>query len=180
MRVHIKELKIAIVIGFIITFLHGINAAAVDYVELNEQKINISNQMIRLHIIAEDNSTVSQNRKMDIKRETLKKLEPLLDLAYSVEEAKEIINYNIHIFEDENINAYLEKRHFPFIRYGNFRLPSGYYKALVLEIGEANGSNWWCVLFPTLCFLENSNGIMEEYLEEYEVIFRLRLWDIFF
>lgn len=182
MKIHTKELKIALVVGFMLTVLNSINAVSRDYAKLREHQTSISNQIVRLHIIAENNSYTSNSKKMEVKRDTLKKLESLLSEVSTVAEAKKVISYNISIFESfsENLNVSLQKRYFPFIVYENFRLPSGYYKALVIEIGEASGSNWWCVLFPTLCFLEGTNGIMENHLEEYEVIFRLRIWDFLF
>ncbi|MCL1925229.1 MAG: stage II sporulation protein R [Defluviitaleaceae bacterium] len=181
MKIHTKELKQAFILGVLITFLYSINTAARDFAELQEAGKRISNELVRLHIIARDDSEEAKNEKMKIKKETLKKLEPLLENITSVEEARNILYANLHIFERNEINPTLEKRSFPFIRYANFRLPAGYYKALVLEIGESNGSNWWCVLFPTLCFLEDPRGIANETLyAENDIIFRLRVWDIIF
>ena len=56
--------------------------------------------------------------------------------------------------------------YFPTKIYGNISLPSGYYDALKIEIGEAKGKNWWCSLFPPLCFVDISAGIIDETAEE--------------
>ena len=54
---------------------------------------------------------------------------------------------------------------FPTKTYGDISLPAGYYDALKVKIGEAKGRNWWCVMFPTLCFVDISNGVIPEDFE---------------
>jgi len=176
--IKLKELKQAFIIGALMTFLFATYKAAADYTELNSIQADISEQLVRLHIISHDESTLATKEKMQIKTETLEKLRPLLENVEISSEVYEILQANLHLFETENITATIETRYFPFIRYANFRLPEGYYTALVLEIGEANGSNWWCVLFPTLCFLDQEGKLENDYFEEYEVIFRLKIWDL--
>ena len=185
-----QDLKNAFIMGMIITFLFATHKAAADYIELNTVQKDISESIVRLHIISNDESGHAEEEKMKIKREVLEILEPLLKDIEERDEAYAILKENLYLFEtlspngnngnieSSNINASIEQRRFPFIRYSNFRLPKGYYTALVLEIGEAQGSNWWCVLFPTMCFLESNGKLENEYLEEYEIIFRIRLWDI--
>ena len=56
--------------------------------------------------------------------------------------------------------------YFPTKIYGNISLPSGFYDALKIEIGEANGENWWCSLFPPLCFTDISSGVIDEESDE--------------
>ena len=55
---------------------------------------------------------------------------------------------------------------FPTKQYGDISLPAGYYDALRVEIGEAKGRNWWCVMFPSLCFIDISSGIVPEESKE--------------
>ena len=55
---------------------------------------------------------------------------------------------------------------FPTKQYGDISLPPGYYDAVRIEIGEAKGKNWWCVLFPPLCFIDVSSGIVPESSKE--------------
>ena len=176
-----QDLKNAFIMGIIITFLFATHKAAADYIELSEIQKTISESIVRLHIISNDESDDSEEEKMKIKKEALEKLEPLLEKIEERNQAYEILKDNLYLFEalssKHNIKASIAERNFPFIRYSNFRLPAGYYTALILEIGEAKGSNWWCVLFPTMCFLESEGKLESEYLEEYEIIFRLRLWD---
>ena len=55
---------------------------------------------------------------------------------------------------------------FPTKTYGDILLPAGYYDALRVEIGESKGQNWWCVMFPPLCFVDISSGIVPEESKE--------------
>ena len=71
---------------------------------------------------------------------------------------KEGYSYNVKI----NIGNF----EFPTKQYGDISLPAGYYDALRVEIGEAKGRNWWCVMFPSLCFIDVSSGIVPEESKE--------------
>ena len=64
------------------------------------------------------------------------------------------------------INISIGNFPFPTKSYGDISLPAGYYDALKVEIGEAKGKNWWCVMFPSLCFVDVSNGIVPEESKE--------------
>ena len=67
-------------------------------------------------------------------------------------------NYSVKI----NINNF----YFPTKNYGDISLPAGFYDALRVEIGEAKGKNWWCVMFPSLCFIDVSSGIVDDEAKE--------------
>ena len=68
--------------------------------------------------------------------------------------ANEGLNYNV--------SAEVGNFHFPTKVYGNISLPAGYYDALRIKIGNAKGQNWWCSLFPPLCFVDISSGVIDE------------------
>ncbi|UZQ85320.1 stage II sporulation protein R [Thermoclostridium stercorarium] len=143
------------------------------------EKVNrdLSDSMIRLHIVANSNSTGDQALKYRVRDAVV---------GYMSEKAKELknkgnaisfIRNNIREIEQvansvlvkEGINEYATvsfgKYPFPSKRYGNIILPAGFYDALKIEIGEAKGENWWCVMFPPLCFTEDAKGELdEEYL----------------
>ena len=67
-------------------------------------------------------------------------------------------NYPVRI----NINNF----YFPTKNYGDITLPAGFYDALRVEIGDAKGKNWWCVMFPSLCFIDISSGIVNDEAKE--------------
>ena len=66
-----------------------------------------------------------------------------------------------------SVNLTIGNFYFPTKEYGNVSLPAGYYDALKIEIGNAEGKNWWCSLFPPLCFVDISAGIIDEESEEF-------------
>ena len=103
-------------------------------------------------------------------------------LSYSgltKEEAINLTNSNLENFKkiaekiilDEGYNYPVSLEignfYFPTKEYGNISLPAGYYDALKIEIGEAKGKNWWCSLFPPLCFVDISAGVIDEESEEF-------------
>ena len=65
-----------------------------------------------------------------------------------------------------NVKINIGNFEFPTKQYGDISLPAGYYDALRVEIGEAKGRNWWCVMFPSLCFIDVSSGIVPEESKE--------------
>ena len=71
--------------------------------------------------------------------------------------ALDIIHENGYYYD---VNIKIGNFSFPTKIYGDITLPSGYYDALRIEIGEAKGQNWWCVMFPPLCFVDVSSGIV--------------------
>ncbi len=64
------------------------------------------------------------------------------------------------------VNVSLEERYFPVKSYGDLIFPAGNYKALCVEIGEAKGRNWWCVLFPSLCFVDETYAVVPDSSKE--------------
>ncbi len=61
-----------------------------------------------------------------------------------------------------NISVEIGNFEFPTKQYGDISLPAGYYDALRVKIGESKGQNWWCVMFPPLCFVDVTSGVVPE------------------
>lgn len=124
--------------------------------------------VIRLHVLANSDSKEDQALKLKVRDEVIKKLKPLFDENGDIIAAKNIIEKNIDIIKKcaENVvfkngysykvNVTLGKSDFPTKTYGELVLPAGSYDALKIEIGNAKGHNWWCVLFPPLCFVDET------------------------
>jgi stage II sporulation protein R len=74
-----------------------------------------------------------------------------------------IIKENGYTYE---VEVKLEYNNFPAKQYSNIVLPAGEYKALRILIGEAKGKNWWCVMFPPLCFVDENNGVIDKETDE--------------
>lgn len=131
---------------------------------------NISNSFLRLHIIANSDSTEDQMIKYEIRDSILEYLSPYLQEVNSKESAIEILNNHMteintlatNITKKHNsnltINTSISSSYFPAKSYGNVTLPEGYYDALKIEIGNSSGQNWWCVMYPCLCLVDPSTS----------------------
>lgn len=139
---------------------------------------DISNSVFRLHVIAASDSIEDQNLKYIVRDNLLEYMNNISKNANSKEEAMQIVNshkdefYNIAIQTiqeqgyDYDIKINIGNFNFPTKSYGDIRLPSGNYDALRVEIGEAKGQNWWCVMFPPLCFVDVSSGVVDDNSKE--------------
>lgn len=127
---------------------------------------DISNSVLRLHIVANSNSEADQQLKLDIRDRIINDTSRLFVNAGSAEAAIEIAKKNLpEILEianseiknqgfDYSATAKIGEFAFPTKVYGDITLPSGKYRALRLELGAADGENWWCVMYPPLCFAD--------------------------
>lgn len=135
---------------------------------------DISNNVFRLHVIANSNSKEDQNLKYKVRDSLLAYMNTLCTNANSKEEAiliaqnhkKDFENIALEVIHKEGfdyvVNINIGNFEFPTKTYGDIRLPAGMYDALRVEIGAAVGKNWWCVMFPSLCFIDISSGIVED------------------
>ncbi len=135
---------------------------------------DISNNVFRLHVIANSNSDEDQNLKYKVRDSLLDYMNTLCTNVSSKEEAILIAQNHKKDFErialevihkegfDYVVNINIGNFEFPTKTYGDISLPAGMYDALRVEIGEATGKNWWCVMFPSLCFIDISSGIVED------------------
>jgi stage II sporulation protein R len=139
---------------------------------------NYKDKLIRFHVLANSDSEEDQNLKLKVRDEIIKYLQPLLKKSRSIEESEEIIlseNENIKRISENIIleNGYtyevkvnLEYSQFPAKQYSNIVLPAGEYKSLRVIIGDGEGKNWWCVMFPPLCFVDENNGVIDKETDE--------------
>ena len=144
----------------------------------NAVSTEIQNSVFRLHIIANSDSKEDQDLKYKIRDALIEYMDSISKDISSKEEAIEIAKENENEFYNiaqkviydngfnYNVNVEIGNFSFPTKTYGDISLPSGFYDALKVEIGKANGQNWWCVMFPSLCFVDVSNGIVPEESKE--------------
>ncbi|MGH4138471.1 stage II sporulation protein R [Clostridium sp.] len=131
---------------------------------------DIASKLIRFHVIANSDDKIDQELKLKVRDSVLKYVSPKLVNCKNIEESREIINS-----EDKNIkkiaqgiinkNGFkysvittLSQEYFPVKTYGNITLPQGKYEAYRIVIGSGSGQNWWCVMFPPLCFVDITKG----------------------
>jgi stage II sporulation protein R len=135
---------------------------------------DISQKLIRFHVIANSDSAEDQNLKLNVRDKVLKEIGPKLEKSGSKEESEKIIESNLgsikHIAETVvkdsgkkyGVSVSLGKSMFPVKSYNDITLPAGEYDALKITLGSGEGKNWWCVMFPPLCFVDITNGITSQ------------------
>ena len=167
----VKMVTIITFLFFIYTTICAISYA--DYISTD-----IADSVFRLHVIANSDSDVDQNLKYTVRDNLLEYMNELCVNCSTKEEAISIAQQNIESFKqialdtiknegfDYSVNVCIGNFEFPTKHYGDISLPAGYYDALRVEIGEAKGQNWWCVMFPPLCFTDVSSGIVPEESKE--------------
>ncbi len=131
---------------------------------------DLSNSVFRLHVIANSNSEEDQNLKYLVRDSLLNYMSSICENISTKEEAMELAKNNIQKFQEIAESVIIENGYdysvcvevgnysFPTKKYGDISLPAGLYDALRVKIGSASGENWWCVMFPSLCFVDVSNG----------------------
>jgi stage II sporulation protein R len=143
--------------------------------KVKSEYIKIPNEAIRLRVLGNSNTEYDQKIKMQLSIEIEKKISEILHNTTNVEEARNIIKENLdslNEFIDTELkeNNYNQKytltfgnTFFPEKKYNGIIYEKGYYETLLITLGEGNGNNWWCVLFPPLCLMEaeesNTNNV---------------------
>ena len=139
---------------------------------------DIQDSVFRLHVIANSDSDEDQNLKYIVRDSVINYINEITSNATSKEEVMEAAQEHlpqIHsiaskaIFDNDynyDIKVSIGNFFFPTKQYGDITFPPGYYDALKIEIGEAKGQNWWCVMFPPLCFVDVTSGIVPEESKE--------------
>lgn len=173
---HINTKKIKFI--FILTFLFFIYICISAYSYVYCISSNLSDAVFRLHVIANSNSEKDQELKYKVRDNLIDYMNKLCKNCTSKEEVIKICNENKSSFQEiaeETIhsegfnydtNVTIGNFMFPTKTYGDISFPSGMYDALRIEIGNAQGKNWWCVLYPSLCFLNMDSGIVPEESKE--------------
>ncbi|MEK6264419.1 MAG: stage II sporulation protein R [Clostridium sp.] len=131
---------------------------------------DVAGKLIRFHVIANSDDKVDQDLKLKVRDSVLEYVSPKLINSKDIEESRKIINNenkNIKKIAEMVINkngfkyavaTTLSKEYFPVKTYGNITLPQGEYEAFRILIGSGTGQNWWCVMFPPLCFVDITKG----------------------
>ena len=139
---------------------------------------DIAESVFRLHVIANSDSQEDQNLKYVVRDNLLSYMNEICKNTTNKEEAIKIAKQHENDFKQialqtimeqgfsYDVNVRIGNFEFPTKHYGDISLPAGFYDALRVEIGEAKGQNWWCVMFPPLCFVDVSSGIVPEESKE--------------
>lgn len=161
-----KILIISILLGFLTTALIGL---FVTKTYSNTVQSSIAEKVIRFHVLANSDSELDQKLKLKVRDKVLEKMEPKLSSCINIEDSKTVIEASkdeiksvaLDVIKAEgynyDVNVFLSTDLFPMKKYGDIVFPSGFYNALRIEIGNADGRNWWCVMFPPLCYVDGSS-----------------------
>lgn len=130
----------------------------------------ISAKVVRFHVLANSDTKMDQSLKIKVRDAVLAEYGELLSTCTSKEETleklegakaeicktaqKEVLAQGY----DYEVSVSLVREDFPYKRYDDLVFPAGVYDALRIEIGEAKGQNWWCVLYPQMCYVDASWG----------------------
>ena len=124
-----------------------------------------NDEYLRIHIRANSNSDIDQNVKYEIRDNVIDYLTPYIANCSSKKEMESVLANNLlginavcdKILQEKGFdyvsNSKVCNEYFPTRTYGDLTLEQGYYDALIIELGEADGNNWWCVVYPPLCFV---------------------------
>lgn len=150
----------------------AISVVSLSYIFSTESSSDTyKDKLIRLHVLANSDSPEDQDLKLKVRDEIIANMNDKLGNSKSIDETREIVKNNIDEIKeialkeiesnqkDYQVAVSLDDQNFPTKSYGGFTLPAGEYEALKVVIGEGKGQNWWCVMFPPLCFIDITNGL---------------------
>ena len=169
-----SKVKMVIILSFLL-FLYT-TVCAFSYAE--NASTDIANSVFRLHVIANSDSKEDQDLKYKVRDSLLKYMKEICGDCKSKDEAIALVTEHQEEFKQialqtikdngysYDVNISIGNFEFPTKDYGDISLPAGYYDALRVEIGEAKGQNWWCVMFPPLCFVDVTSGVVPEESKE--------------
>lgn len=157
------------IVCFILTVLFGI----ILFCTYTAEDSNDHEGILRLHVIANSNTVADQSIKLQVRDAVIKHMQSQEDIVTKDDMKNYIISNRTRLEKiaegvvasqgsDDKVTASLGIRYIPEKTYGGITFPAGNYEALDLTIGEGNGENWWCVLFPPLCLLEEGTDEPEE------------------
>lgn len=136
------------------------------------EEADVTKQVLRFHVRANSDTVVDQGLKLKVKEAVVAYIEPMLKESTSLESAIAIIEEekgNIETIVENTMaeanasydaKVYLTEEYFPLKEYGDLTFPAGVYQALRIDIGMAEGQNWWCVMYPTLCMIDATNAVV--------------------
>lgn len=157
---------------------------------------SLSEKLVRFHVIAVSDDEYEQQLKLRVRDAVLEYISPKLEEAESSTQAREILAAELDnireaaqaVSEGRGVTVTLTRENYPTKSYEGFTLPAGEYESLQVILGEGQGHNWWCIVFPPVCLSAAQADTVEQQLGEedfrliseeegYELRFKaLELW----
>ena len=165
-KTHLKAWELALLCALSLTLCAAVRAQGIGE--------SLSSSLIRLHVLAADDSEEEQALKLRVRDAALAFLAPRLEGAESKAEAAERLEASLDELreaaeaaaEGRAVTVSLTREDYPTRSYEGFALPAGEYDSLRVVIGEGRGRNWWCLVFPPLCLSVESPEELEEAVGE--------------
>ncbi len=142
--------------------------------ETTSSSLAIEDRILRLHILAAGNDTASQEIKLHVRDAVLAQIQEAVSNASTADEAEctllpllsDIVAIANQTLAEYGVSylatAEITTEFFPIKQYGSLLLPPGEYRALRIVLGDGEGKNWWCMLYPSLCFTEGITATLPE------------------
>lgn len=165
-------------ISIAVLLLVVLAAWIISYTYAEDVNAGLSQNLVRLHVVANSDSAPDQALKLKVRDAIIEFMKDKLANSKDINETRAIINANLEKIEQvsskiikENNSSYGVKASmgnysFPTKTYGDIALPAGEYQALKVVIGDGAGANWWCVLFPPLCFIDATHGTIPDSVKQ--------------
>ena len=167
-RIMLCSVMLFIILGVMASYIYAqiskIDTFSDDYKE----------KLIRFHVLANSDSDEDQALKLKVRDEVISYLQPKLENSKTIQQSEKIIlSEESNLMDicketikengyDYDVSINLGYSKFPTKQYSSVVLPAGEYKSLKIIIGEGQGRNWWCVMFPPLCFVDEQNNVIDK------------------
>ena len=157
-----KILALSLTLGLVL----AVGVAAYTYVYSEAAQQDIADNVIRFHVLAHSDSYADQAIKDIVRDEVLAEFEELLTATENIKESRQMLLKEMPAIQahaetvvrklgfDYPVEARMDKTFFPTKTYGDLVFPPGVYETLQITIGDGVGRNWWCLMFPPLCFVD--------------------------
>ena len=163
--------KTKLTIGVLVLLICAMITGSVTTYAINSNN-SIADEIIRFHVVANSDTDADQELKQAVRDKVLDYMRPKLAESKSIEMSRNIINNEKENIakvaadviaswnKDYSVYVALDKANFPTKAYGDIVFPAGEYEACRIVIGEGKGENWWCVMYPPLCYVDAAKGVV--------------------
>lgn len=154
--------------------------AAIGYYQYQQEQLAaaLSSKILRFHVVANSDGKEDQDLKLKVRDEIGVYMQQELDGITDMEESRALVRADLKAIQKRaeevvqkegygyQVTAAFAQVDFPRKTYGAFTFPQGTYEALQIVIGQGEGKNWWCVMYPNMCFFNSTYEVVEEEAEE--------------
>lgn len=170
-KIRVASVFFALIVAAVVT-----TAVVMGDVQRKERAVqeHLAEEVLRFHVLANSDSRTDQAVKMEVRDAVLSYLKEVLPEELDVkettrwmrghtEEIRQVAEQKMADLQmQQTVSVAVTTCYFPDRTYGDVTFPAGNYKTLRIELGDAAGHNWWCVLYPNLCFLDTTNAVLPE------------------